>query len=368
MSLRAVIAAGLAAVSVLGLTASASADAPPPRWKTGVFSLVPAPGFPASAYVHPNGRVYAATYTNPRGDSTPSRVFEWSATGALLRSWTVPGQNLSADHGVQVATSDARGKLVLLEKSRSAALLLDPATGRFSNYAAFPDLKPCVPGTTGPACSPTTADKPAIPNYGAWGPDGSLYVTDYAQAVIWRVPPSGGVAQVWLADKRLNGAEFGTTGLALAADHRTLLFTQQSSAGLGELNPTTGKLYAAEIKADGTAGPIRTVWESRPGDLPDGFAVAASGRIYIANIGASQQLAVVEPDGRESERFPTVPVTGDNGSPVPFDSPSSAAFQGTRLLVANQSYLTGNPDHHAVLDVETGEPGLPVFIPSSAGP
>ena len=35
-------------------------------------------------------------------------------------------------------------------------------------------------------------------NYGAWGPDGSLYVTDYGQAVVWRVPPGGGEAGVWL--------------------------------------------------------------------------------------------------------------------------------------------------------------------------
>ena len=31
-------------------------------------------------------------------------------------------------------------------------------------------------------------------NYAAWGPDGSLYVTDYLQGVVWRVPPGGGEA------------------------------------------------------------------------------------------------------------------------------------------------------------------------------
>jgi hypothetical protein len=35
--------------------------------------------------------------------------------------------------------------------------------------------------------------------------------------------------------------------------------------------------------------------------------------------------------------------------------------------VANQSYTTGDPNHHAILDVETGEAGLPVFIPPTAG-
>ena len=47
---------------------------------------------------------------------------------------------------------------------------------------------------------------------------------------------------------------------------------------------------------------------------------------------------------------------------MPFDTPSSARFLGTRLIVANQSF-TGNREHQALLDVETGEQGLPELIP-----
>ena len=74
------------------------------------------------------------------------------------------------------------------------------------------------------------------------------------------------------------------------------------------------------------------------------------------------------PDGRERERFPATPLTGENGSAVPFDNPSSARFLGTRLMVANQSFLAADPTHQAILDVETGEPGLPEHIPAAAGP
>lgn len=319
-----------------------------PRWDTQVFSHVPEPGFPASAYVHPNGRVYAGTFTDPAGDDRPSRVFEWSADGTLLRSWTVPGQDVSGDQGVQVATSDAQGRLVLLDRSPSRTLLLDPATGELTPYARFTEA--------------------AVPNFAAWGPDGSLFVSDYAQPTLWRVPPGGGEPQVWLTDQRLDGGPFGTTGLRLAGDRSTLLVTQQSSTGLGELNPTTGKLYAVPIGADGRPGPMSMLWESRPADSPDGFAVAESGRIYVANVSpTSNQIVVLAPDGRELERFPEAPVTGDNGSQVPFDSPSSVAFLGTRAIVANQAYVTGDRDHQALLDVETGEPGLPIFIPPDAG-
>ena len=79
--------------------------------------------------------VYAGTYTNPLGDTERSRIFEWTQSGTLLRSWTVPGQDLSKPHGVQVAISDAAGRLVLLEKSTRRIMRLDLRTGRFSTYS-----------------------------------------------------------------------------------------------------------------------------------------------------------------------------------------------------------------------------------------
>jgi hypothetical protein len=112
---------------------------------------------------------------------------------------------------------------------------------------------------------------------------------------------------------------------------------------------------------------MRQLWESRPLDGPDAFGIARSGNVYIALLVANQ-IAVIGPDGIERERFPATPGTGDNGSAVPFDNPSSARFAGTRLMVANQSFLTADPAHQAILDVETGEPGLPEHIPANAGP
>ncbi len=53
---------------------------------------------------------------------------------------------------------------------------------------------------------------------------------------------------------------------------------------------------------------------------------------------------------------------------MPFDSPSGLAFLGTRLIVANQSALAGDPSHQVLLDVEAGEPGAPELIPANAGP
>ena len=340
------------AVVLAAVPASAAARA---RWDTRVLALIPRPGFPALAYVHPNGHIYEGTYDNPSGDTVPSRVFDYDSDGTLLHSWTVQGQDLSQPHGVQVATSDPQGRLVLLDKSPARALLLDTRTGRQTTYATFAD---------------TPNGGTPMPDYAAWGPDGSLYVTDYQQDVLWRVPPGGGAAQPWLTDARLDGGgQFGTAGIELMADHRTLLISQASSAGLGEINPTTGKLYKIPIGPDGKPGPMQKIWESGPAEAPDGFAIAQSGRIYMGLVSPdANQIVVVAPDGKELERFPSTPGSGDNGSSVPFDTPSSVMFLGTRLIVANQSYVNEDATHQAILDVESGEPGMTPFIPPAPAP
>jgi sugar lactone lactonase YvrE len=144
-------------------------------------------------------------------------------------------------------------------------------------------------------------------------------------------------------------------------DHRTLLFDQASSGGLGSLNPTTGKLYTVPIQANGSAGPLTQLWESGPADAPDGCALAASGDIYLALVGASNQIVELSPSGAEIARFGQQS-TGANNSSVPFDSPSGVAFDGTRLIIANQSYFAGSKANQALLALETGEPGATVYV------
>lgn len=348
---RFALALGLAVALLAGLTGPAAGAPDRERWDTRVFSLVPSPGYPAYVFVHPNRRVYAGTYSNPQGDTQRSRVFEWSRSGTLLRSWTVPGQDLSSAHGVQVANADARGRLVLLEKSRAAVMTLNVETGKFRRWATIPDL-PDVDGEP-------------IPNYATWGPRGSLYVTDYGQAVIWRIPRKTQEPKAWFVSDALAGAAgFGTTGIVYRPGTRDLLITQQTVSD-GSDAPTNGALYRLPITDRGRPGELETVWTSQPTDLPDGFGLGRSGKIYVANAGLTNQIVVLSPEGEELERFPETPGTGENGSPIPFDTPSNATFLGTRVLVANQSF-TGDSSHHAILDVEVGERGVAPYLPRRA--
>ena len=333
--IRALLTVG-AALALLPATASARE-----RGDTDLFALVTEPGFPAMAYAAPNGRVYEGTYDNPSGDTIPSRVIEFTGEGTLLRSWVIRGQDLSGPHGVQVGTMDHKRRLVLLDKNPPRVIRLNRRTGAQRTIARFADG--------------------VIPNYAAWGRDGSLYVTDYGGPNLWRVPRGGGEPKLWLTDPAFDGGEFGLTGLALAKDRRTLVVAQQSAAGLASGNPTTGRISTVPIKADGSPGPITQLWESQPFDGPDGFAIARDGTLYVTLL-LSNQIAAINPDGTEEERFGER-TTGANGGPVPFDSPSSARFLGTRLMIANQSYAANDATHQGILDLETGEKGLRELIP-----
>ncbi|MGY2701673.1 hypothetical protein [Nocardioides sp. HB32] len=336
----------LLAVLVAALLVAAPAAAVPrEKWDTQVFSLVPAPGYPAYVHVHTNGRVYAGTYISS-GSTVPSRVFEWTKDGALLRSWRVPGQHLDEDHGVQVANQTRRGRLVLLETSTRSVLTLDVTTGRFHRVATFPEG--------------------AIPNYASWGPGGALYVTDYGQGVIWRLPHGSHTPQRWLESPALAGAiGFGTTGIRYRPGRHDFLITQQTVSDGSDL-PTNGALYRLPVRGDGSPGELETLWTSQPGDLPDGFGIGRSGHLYVALAGLSNQLVELTAAGEEVARFPDAPLTGDNGSPIPFDTPCSATFLGKRVLVANQSAVEGDRTHQAILDVYVGEAGRAPYLPRRA--
>jgi hypothetical protein len=341
------------------------------------MALIPPPGYPALPHVV-GERIFEGTYDNPNGTPLPSRVLEYTPNGELLNSWTVAGQDTSKPHGVQVAANDAEGWLYLLDKTSGRVIRLNPKTGAQRLYATVPHIPPCSSAPAGAECKDATQDMAPMPDYAAWGTDGSLYVTDYQQATIWRIPRGGGTAQLWLTDKRLDGGQFGTACIVLMPDHHTLLFDQASNGGLGSLNtvlnsvnpttgvvnPATGKLYEVPIEPNGAPGALKQLWESGPADAPDGCALTTSGNIFVALAGASNQIIELSPSGQERARFGQQ-ITGTNNSSVPFDTPSGLGCLGTDLFVANQSYLAGNTANQAILNLETGEQCPPVFVPAA---
>jgi sugar lactone lactonase YvrE len=357
-------ALGLALAVLALVPAFAAADAGRPRFDTKVLARIPDPGYTALSVLGPDRTIYGGTFfpvSGNAGDGVRSKVFAWAPDGRLLQTWTVQGQDLSQDHGVQASVVDARGRVYLLDKSPARVLVLDPATGEQRTYATIPDLAPCA-GSTTTGCSATTTDNPPEPDYAAWAPDGSLYVTDDTQATIFRVPPGGGPGRVWLTDPRFDAIQFGLTGLALTPDRRSLALTTVGSSPTVDPLAAAGKLMEVPILPDGTPGPLRTLWTSAPLAAPDGFAFAASGNIYVSLLGpGANQVVVLARDGREITRFPSPAANAT--APVPYDSPSSVIFDGDRLIVTNDAYFSGDRSHQVLFDVAAGETGAPVFVP-----
>ena len=335
--------------------------AAPARLEVSVFAHVPAPGYAANALVAADGTVYAGTFHSftASSDNGPSKVFAFAPNGRLSRTYTIAGQTPGAAHGVQVAATDRSGALYLLDQAPARVLKLDPRTGAQTTWATFQSVPACAGGQPAGHCTDGSGDSAAEPDFATWGPDGSLYVTDFNQALIWRVPPQGGSASVWLTDPAFNGTLAGPAGIELLPDRHTLMF----DTGAGGANPTTGKLYTVPITAGGRPGPTQKLWESAPAEAPYGFAVAASGDIYIALVGPLANAVIeLSPHGNEIARVPANPIANAL-LPVPFDAPGSVTFDGDKVLVANQSTFIGETSHMALLQVAVGEPGLPLSLP-----
>ena len=310
-----------------------------------------------------DGTVYVGTNQQERGDSAaPSKVFAYSSQGELIREYVIEGQDLDEPHGIQGLAIDADGLLYALDRAaHPRVLILDPETGSQRDYAHFRDVPSCTAAGRTDNCSDTVGDMESAPNFPAFAPDGSLYVTDINQALIWRVPKGGGRPEVFFTDQRLENL-FGPNGIQLTDGGRTIMFAltaRSPAAG----NPTEGGLFTLPIEGDGRPGELEELWRSRPFDGPDGFAIARSGNVYLALAGASQ-LAKISPTGETLARVPD-PIENAQMDP-PFDGPASVAFLGQSVLVTNQSFPAGDPEHWAVFDVFTGEEGLPLFRPRIA--
>lgn len=364
------IALGAAALAPIAAPATAAGSS-----TIRVFAHIAAPGEPSLTLVTPAGRIFVGTFEDVAGsDSSPSKVFEYDSHGKLLRTFTIRGQTPKKAHGVQVAARDRSGRLYILDQAPARVLVLNPHTGAQHTYATFADVPTCAAAHRTTDCSNTVLDNAPEPDYAAWLPDGAMLVTDYAQELIWRVPPHGGKAKVWLNDKRLDGELFGPAGIVLMPNHHNVLVTA-ATGGLTTIdlpsNSARGRLYRIGITKHDGVGAITTLWSSKAAQAPDGFAVSSDRKhIFIAMAGPAAncvvELAEYSGGWHELGVLPSC-VDGFGGSPVSWDTPTSVQFLGRSILVTNQAYFTDIASHWVVFQVSEPLRGMPIYVPRSAG-
>jgi sugar lactone lactonase YvrE len=351
------VAWAVLAVSVAALGGAPTANGRPVR-SVRVFARVPAPGLPEGIAVDARrARVYVGTSPKNAGPNRPpSKMFAFSAHGRLRAQWTITGQDLTNNsYGLYGMSLDRGGRLYIADFAPARVIRLNPRTGVQRDYARLPDVPPCVPQLVTDQCSATQDDRSAFPNYPTFGPDGSMYVTDTAQALIWRVRRGGGEAKVWFTDPSLDTV-FGPDGAQVMPGSHGLLF---AIATPGPLVPAG--LYLLPIRRDGGAGQLRPFWQAPFGQFLDGFAFGRSGKVYAT---LNNGLVVLSPKGTVVASVPQQ----QRGQDIPFDAPANVAFAGHRALVTNHAWITRDASHYAVLDVNAGERGNGPFRPAEPPP
>ncbi|HVV74437.1 MAG TPA: hypothetical protein VHC43_00255 [Mycobacteriales bacterium] len=365
----------LAAAAVAGAVASATpvSAGPSATGHVAVFARVAAPGEPSLTLVTPGQRrVFVGTFEDVTGsDSSPSKVFEYDATGKLRKTYVIKGQTPKKAHGVQVAARDRRGRLYILDQAPARIVVLNPTTGAQRTYATFADVPTCAMSGRTTGCSSTVLDNAPEPDYAAWLPDGSLLVTDYAQELIWRVPPGGGKARVWLNSARFDGELFGPAGIVLMPGHRSVLVTA-ATGGITTVdlpnNSARGRLYRIGLTKHFGPGEVTTLWSSDVAQAPDGFAVSADRRhVFIAMAGPAANCVVeVARQYRGWRQVWQVPSCVDglgSDSPVPWDTPTSVQFLHHSILVTNQAYFSDTSSHWVIFRVTEPLRGMRIFVP-----
>jgi sugar lactone lactonase YvrE len=349
----ALILAASVSVGAPGAAASRSVG------ETRLFTRVESPGMPEGIAVDHTGRhVYVGTNAPAAGNpgAPPSKLFVYSTdTGEKETEFEIQGQSLDETHGIVGLSPGKRDVVYVADRAPARVLSVDFSgdTPIQETYAEIPDLAPCVTGAS--PCSNTVSDLPPYPDGIAFDHDGNLYVSDFQQATIFKVPPGGGAASVWFTDQLLE-SPFGPNGIAIDSSRDTLYFAVTGAA----MPPLTsrGAIYTLPVADEVDSGDLRTFFEyPDPAAGPDGIAFGKSGNLYVALAGGNA-ISVLSTDGRELTRFPGA--VQNQQQEMPYDMPASIAFndRARSILVTNHTYFTANAEHWAVLEAFVDDTAL----------
>ena len=253
-----------------------------------------------------NGRVYAGTLRRLRQRRRAVAGLRVDrASGTLLRSWTVPGQDLG-------------------RRARRPGRQPDPR--RPAGRARDVDLDGAHPQPAHRPLAHRSRTLPAAPSPTTRPGDrgGALYVTDYAA----RRDLEGAARQ--RRSRGAGSARRRSTARSASAPPGIVFRTQPprpadhpADRRRGATLPTQGHLYRLPIKRRRPPRRrSRRCGPRSPATCPTASASAASGHVYVALAGLDQPARRARPrPAPELRRFPDAPLTGDNGSPIPFDTP-----------------------------------------------
>lgn len=294
----------------------AAAPAPPAAGVVRRLTALPSDAEPGAVSASADGSAWAGTDA-PSRPGAAAELLRWDATGSLQGTAQVPGQPRERTRGLTGVTLLPDGSVAAVDAATSRLLRFDAGSRTWSKLAQVPDVAPCLVLAPG-SCQPGLLDTAPLLRGIAVDADGSAYVADAGQGIVWRLR-QGSAVEPWYASADFVG-EQGVAGLAVDADgHLRAVVTR-----LADLQGTAaGALLRIERAEDGSAGDRTVVATFRAGDDPVDVALGASGNAYVALRGV-HAVATLDSTGFEQLR-----VVDDA-----LKEPAGVALSAGRLLVA----------------------------------
>lgn len=281
-----------------------------------VLATIPEPGAPQGIAAAPNGRVIVATDNGPeRGVNGKPALFVFDGGDAPKRitlDAVVAGQGV---HDLVLAPGGDGGDVYALASRPAAVLHVDLNTGSVSTYAAVPDIPPCARAVLQTPCELSPVDNAPKPIDAIADDNGTMFVADAAQGVVWRIGTDR-VATLFFQAREFVALD-GLSGIAAAPDRVLYLTVARAPTAAG-----AGVIYRL---ADGK---LAEVVRTDNGDLPRGVVAGRSGKLYVALSGSGRVLVL----NRDGSRVGWLP-----GAQSAFDTPVRVMFGPTALLVVEQA-------------------------------
>lgn len=216
---------------------------------------------------------------------------------------------------------DSAGRIFVCDMEQAAVIAVDPKTGAADVYSQ---------GTT---------DRPMrVPNYPAFAPDGTLYVSDSGSygdndGCIFAIAVDGSTR---LASESPAGFP---NGVALSPESTHLFVVETTLPGVSRL----------EIRPDGSLGD-RVIELTIPGTVPDGIAFTSHGRLLIS---CYRPDTIFLWDGASLE------LLAEDRTGLTLSAPTNVAFFGSRLDRLCSANLAGRH----LTEISTDLEGLPLHYP-----
>lgn len=296
-----------------------------------VFTTLADPGAPSGVAVMTTGGVVVGTdNVAGRGRDTAPQAIVIGPDGSVLRR-----HQISGDGGI-VGLAGSGNAVVVLRTTPPHLLRLDPTTGATTELATLPDLPPCAVVVFGGPCSTTPTDAPPRPTGLTIDRTGALFVSDGAQATLWRLGAGGRSPEVFHQAPDYVG-ERGLSGVSVAPDGSLVLTVED-----GVRQATSGSVLRLSRTAQGAPGELTVLATTDREARPSGVAVDRAGQIH-ATLAGTDRLLVLGADGAELGQL-----MGDLDQPC--SSPRGVAAGAAAVFVTCLS--PGEPDGAKVVRIE----------------